>query len=520
MRKDLDKIKKLYGEDFAKKICRKYFSHILEREDFSFAEFLKSHFYPSKFLYEDLIKYDKATHFKNAIYGMLNNSNTVDVDIKESPEKLMKMAGYKLYKCETNEDIFKFKKYYKPDEALCTFNDPARIQTHTIFWAVKDNVNKIKREDFPNPRRQDEYGTSVISIQFTKGIESTLSIKNRYNHKVEFPDATFSNDLENIQAGLTDSFKKFYNIQLVNSGHSFNIPGYVVDNSGCLHKSLYEIENVHYCANNIIVHNGKAMHYDPARYIIMDYFIVDRKDKTIKLFKQGNIYDSFIEQFKETKKIDAELDGENTLVTVTSQNGNLVKIILNKYNQIISFENNNVEAIGLDFMRYCSAVKDVTLDKVTEIGNGFLADNLTLEKLNADNLELIGDDALRANISMKTLELNKLKRVGDMCLVVNESLTNVELKKLEKVGKYFMATNKKIEEIKLPKLIEIDEYFMQKNTEMENFYAPQLEKKRYGKFLNKHLLEIKKETLFSKILQRLKANKKDELDILNMLYFD
>ena len=121
---------------------------------------------------------------------------------------------------------------------------------------------------------------------------------------------------------------------------------------------------------------------------------------------------------------------------------------------------------------------------------------------------------------MKTLELNKLKRVGDMCLVVNESLTNVELKKLEKVGKYFMATNKKIEEIKLPKLIEIDEYFMQKNTEMENFYAPQLEKKRYGKFLNKHLLEIKKETLFSKILQRLKANKKDELDILNMLYFD
>ena len=30
------------------------------------------------------------------------------------------------------------------------------------------DVADIKREDFKNPTRQDEYGTSVISIQFNK----------------------------------------------------------------------------------------------------------------------------------------------------------------------------------------------------------------------------------------------------------------------------------------------------------------------------------------------------------------
>ena len=38
----------------------------------------------------------------------------------------------------------------------------------------------------------------MISIQFTKDDAHTLSIKNRYNHSVNDPDATFSNNLDNI----------------------------------------------------------------------------------------------------------------------------------------------------------------------------------------------------------------------------------------------------------------------------------------------------------------------------------
>ena len=49
---------------------------------------------------------------------------------------------------------------------------------------INEVANDIRRENFKNPQRQDEYGTSVISLQFTRGKKQTLSIKNRYNHSV------------------------------------------------------------------------------------------------------------------------------------------------------------------------------------------------------------------------------------------------------------------------------------------------------------------------------------------------
>lgn len=82
-----------------------------------------------------------------------------------------------------------------------------------VFFAIKTNVDSIQRKHFLNPERQDEYGTSVISIQFTKDESCTLSIKNRYNHRVINCDATFSNNLDNIIPGLTRSFEKYYGLK-------------------------------------------------------------------------------------------------------------------------------------------------------------------------------------------------------------------------------------------------------------------------------------------------------------------
>lgn len=73
---------------------------------------------------------------------------------------------------------------------MCTFQGD-RLNRCRVFFAVKKDVDSIKREDFKNPEREDLYGTSVISIQFTKDGSNTLSIKNRYNHRVINPDATF-----------------------------------------------------------------------------------------------------------------------------------------------------------------------------------------------------------------------------------------------------------------------------------------------------------------------------------------
>ena len=88
-----------------------------------------------------------------------------------------KEAGYVLVECYNEEDIQKFRKYYAPGEELCTFKG-GRLNSCRVFFAVKKNVLDIKREDFKKPKREDEYGTSVISIQFTKDETNTLSIKN------------------------------------------------------------------------------------------------------------------------------------------------------------------------------------------------------------------------------------------------------------------------------------------------------------------------------------------------------
>ena len=133
----------------------------------------------------------------------------------KTPQELLSEAGYELEICETEDDIQKYKRYYAPGEELCTFSG-GRLESCYVFFAIKKNIDQIRREDFPRTQhddppasREDEYGTSVISIQFGRST-NVLSIKNRYNHTVTNPDATFSNNLENIIPGLTDSFQRTY----------------------------------------------------------------------------------------------------------------------------------------------------------------------------------------------------------------------------------------------------------------------------------------------------------------------
>lgn len=201
---DLIKIKNKYGEEMMH-FARKNFSSILEQPGLLFRLF-ETNFDYSKYLYDDIVKYNLTENFKNYIYSMANIKVKLK-SITKTPNELLNSVGYDLYECKTEEDIQAFKKYYANNEALCTFYGD-RLKECYVFFAVKKNVDEIKRENFPYPRREDEYGTSVISIQFLRGKYNTLSIKNRYNDKVFNPDATFSNNLENIVPGLTHAFKK------------------------------------------------------------------------------------------------------------------------------------------------------------------------------------------------------------------------------------------------------------------------------------------------------------------------
>ena len=293
MNSDLKIIKKKYGEKMMH-FCREFFPTLLEKEGL-LSSLLLNNFNASHNLYNDLVEYNLLGDFKEYIYSL------VDVEHLEekseniaSPEELLASVGYDLYECHTEEEIQSFRKYYAPEEVLCTFTYGNRLDTCRVFFAIKKNVEEIKREDFKHPKRQDEYGTSVISIQFEKLGGNRLSIKNRYNHHVNNPDSTFSNNLDNIVPGLTKSFEKYYGIKQRNVNKGFEIPSYVMASDGKYYKYNYEIDNIYYCPDNIIIMNGKVDQLPKEKFIVFDYFILDLENKKVNIIDKQLRNDGFL----------------------------------------------------------------------------------------------------------------------------------------------------------------------------------------------------------------------------------
>ena len=282
---DLKLIKKHYGEKMMH-LCRELFPSILETKGLLYS-LMSRKFHPTRHLYYDIVNNHYEDEFKSIIFSLIKKQSNTKQNINKTPKELLDEAGYILYECKTEEDIQSFKKYYAPGEALCTFRG-GRLERCFVFFAVKKDVDKIKRKE--TPARQDEYGTSVISIQFTRGKLNTLSIKNRYNHTVDNPDSTFSNNLDNIIDGLNESFYKEYGFNFDLEGSNIEIPGYVIASynrdtengmDGKYYKYNFERNNIYYCPDNIIVDNFCVKQFDKSKYLIIDNFILDLTHKTL-----------------------------------------------------------------------------------------------------------------------------------------------------------------------------------------------------------------------------------------------
>ena len=176
MIEDLKVIKKKYGEEMMH-LCRKLFPTILENKG-ELLNILLEKFYPNHSLAEDIIKNNLIEEFKDFIYSLTNKENLQYEQTNKSAKQLLLEAGYLLYECHTEDEVNYFKKYYALGEELCTFKGN-RLTSCYVFFAVKKDIDNIKREDFSHPDRQDLYGTSILSIQFSKTHSHTLSIKNR-----------------------------------------------------------------------------------------------------------------------------------------------------------------------------------------------------------------------------------------------------------------------------------------------------------------------------------------------------
>ena len=478
MNSDLKIIKKYYGEKMMH-LCRKNFSTILETPGL-LPNILLSTFYPSRYLYEDIVDGYLDDFIQLVISRELSITKKGKVellDTEKSPKELLDEAGYNFFECHKEEEIQEFKKYYQKDEELCTFRGGRLAQCY-VFFAVSKNIDSIKRKDYPNPRRDDKYGTSIMSIQFTRTKPNTLSIKNRYNHTVNNPDATYSNNLEKIIPGLTKAFEKYYNLVQSNEPGEFDVPTYIKASDNLFYKYNFEINNTYYCPDNIIIENFNPQKLAKERYILMENYILDLKEKTIKnCFKDSR--DSFPDTIKNiknisvttnkdthTKKIEITVDGEDKLIIIE----------LNKYNEIISYENLLITKIGDYFLKNNTKLKKLSLDNVVEIGSDFLQYNEELKKLSLDNVVEIGSDFLQYNEELTTLQLPKVKKIRDHFLLDNTKLKNITMANLEEVGKNFCCFNREIKEISFPNLKTIGNNFFADNIKINKIYLPKTEK--------------------------------------------
>lgn len=473
---ELRKIKKLYGEKMSH-FCRENFATILEHEGV-LLDILTKNFHPSRELYEDLMTLSSMdeyknilTEFKSYIFTKYNRFET-SISTTKTPKELLEEAGYILYECKTNEDVQKFKKYYAPGEELCTFNRDRTERCH-VFFAVKKNAEELKRSDFNNPRRQDEYGTSVISIQFTKDDSCILSIKNRYNHTVDSCDATFSNDLDNIIEGLTDSFEKEYGLVQKFRQGKFEMPNYVKASDGKFYKYHEEINNVYYCEDNVIVDNFKVKKFDKSRYILMGYFILDLVLKEIKLYDEF-ILDSFPETTNDITRIEIQKEDKNKIIKLYHNDNTYTFITLKESGRISKLESNHYNVIESGYLSKLSGIDEVLLYNTEIIESHFLFQAKYISELICPDVVEICDNILLNAKKLKNISFPKLKKIGLNFFKLNEYSESINLPEVEVIGDSFFAENHSMDNIILPKVKVIGDYFLYSNDEVKVIDFPEL----------------------------------------------
>ena len=509
-------LKKFYGEKFAH-LCRSLFPTILDKEG-ELSRIISDNFAPTKSLYDDLMENQVAmNNFRANVYYQFDPKRNDLYDAgNKTVEQLFDEAGYILCpECKTQEEILSFKKYYTEDEELCTFRDQ-RLSTNRVFFAVKKDVENIKREDFKHPKREDEYSLSVISIQFTKGRGvNYVSIKSRYNHSVDNPDATLENNLDNIIPGLTKAFEKEYEMKISRVGNRmpWGLTNYVkAKNDGRSYRFNTEINGTFYCENNVIIDDFMvAKHYDKARYILIDTILLDKQEKRVdlSLFR----YDGFGESLGEIDKITETVLGDNRVVRILSKNGMTSEVVLNSHNEAIRYKNHDIKEIPNNFFAYNTKIKEVDAPNVEKIGDFFLGNNTQLEKfdftkvvsigdsflhmnnrvtaLNLPNVENIGMYFMFCNTCINEIDFTKLRSVGDYFLARNTALNEISLPNIEFIGKSFMTDNNLIKRIEFPKVEDIKDFFMGSNNSVEYVHFPALRNMSYS-FLetNKVLKEV------------------------------
>ena len=487
---ELKKIKRIYGEKFSR-LCRELFPQILDQEG-ALLKILQEKFSRNcNTLCESIEENELKEDFKDLIYSAFDNGREEEDKNEDSrtPYEILDEAGYELHECLTEEDIQGYSKYYDEDEVLCTIYNGGRLNSRVCFWAVKKDVDQIEREDFEYPKKDDEYSTSVLAIQFDKQPKSRVEIISRYNHTVPNPNCTLNNNLDNIAEGLQESFAKL----LEERGYSLNaketkefeIPGYTLTSDGKYYKYNLEIDGKYYCPGNIVIENGIAKEIgNPEEVILCDYFKIDLKNKTVDSLIGNLKVDSFVDDLTDIEKIEVKKDKEKgkRLVIIykkkeddRTDDPEPIVIELDYDNQIVGYTNKELQNVGDNFLLHNKALAELNLPQVQSIGSEFLCCNEALANLSLPQVQSIEDNFLWNNRALTKLSLPQVQSIGGKFLYRNRALTELNLPQVQSIGGNFLCCDEVLAKLSLPQVQSIEDNFLLNNKALTELQLPQVQ---------------------------------------------
>ena len=417
-----------------------------------------------------------------------------EIFVDKNPLELLSDAGYDAFVVENEAQKDSIKKYFRSGEELCTFSDPDRHKKFYMIHAIKRGADKIKPA--ANPMRQDEYGTSVISIQIAKE-GGFISIKNRYNHTVNDPDATFSNYPDFIIPGLTNSLKQFFNVD-------FDVTESLLPNGFCvindqIFKFNYRIwgrlpgttESGYYgYGDGFYFYGDNVIKLNRDYEIMLENYVLNLRDGTLKdviihesdgpsefeqkRYKNRQNTMKVLEKFFKGKNIKVTINPENKHEKIISADGVWVAKVID--GKMVELNLPGVKVVGDDFLDDARHLQKLYMPDLEKAGNMFLWNVYSITQVHLPNLKEVGYSFISSG-ALSQIELPSLKRCGGGFLEDNNFLTELCLPELQYAsGREFLPKNCVLRRLDLPKLKKIPEWFLLKNTVLEYCNLPSVQK--------------------------------------------
>jgi len=384
----------------------------------------------------------------------------------DDPFNLLHRAGYSFVEyADTLKKQNAIKKYFRENEELCTFSDDCRYRKYYIVNAVKYNAETIQPA-YP-PEREDEYGTSVISIQMQK-TGGYISIKNRYNHSVENPDNTFDSDPDNIIPGLSAALKVYFNVNWDATGVS--LPNGYIRIGKRIMKYNYALYGMH-IGENCYEKNGHIFDIDKGYQTIIDYFLWDSRRHVLINLSDGQ--DAFVNAFNDAaanKKVTLSGRVPNQTIMINGE-----KIIEIQNGKIIWLHMPEVRKVGHSFLAHNRDLAYLSMPNLEKAGFNFLARNTELQEVDLPRLENAPDNFLKNNTQIYRLNMPRMRVAKNNFLLSNTELAEINAPMLEQIGDNFLGSNYKASRVFMPHIKRIGHNFMPHNNELHSINFPSLE---------------------------------------------